>query len=117
MHLSEKEFKIPVILNHVDLISHLWISIKELLAEGEIPVRFVITRTDKDQYQCELGSLMRIKNLTERTQQSIFDFVRRKVKNVGKFNAVLLVPTGIGAEIGGYARRCWSCCQAAIIYL
>ena len=34
---------------------------------------------------------------------SIFRFVRRKVENTDSFNAVLLVPTGIGAEIGGHA--------------
>jgi hypothetical protein len=34
---------------------------------------------------------------------SIFQFVKRKVESSEEFNAVLLVPTGIGAEIGGHA--------------
>jgi hypothetical protein len=34
---------------------------------------------------------------------SIFNFVRRGVENTDQFNAVMLVPTGIGAEIGGHA--------------
>ena len=33
----------------------------------------------------------------------LFRFVRRPVENTESFNAVLLVPTGIGAEIGGHA--------------
>jgi hypothetical protein len=34
---------------------------------------------------------------------SIFKFVPRKAENTDSFNAVLIVPTGIGAEIGGHA--------------
>ena len=34
---------------------------------------------------------------------SIFDFRQRLVENGNQFNVVLLVPTGVGAEIGGHA--------------
>jgi hypothetical protein len=34
---------------------------------------------------------------------SIFEFVQREIENTDKFNAVMIVPTGIGAEIGGHA--------------
>ena len=36
-------------------------------------------------------------------ETSIFDFVPRKRERIGTFNIVFLIPTGIGAEIGGHA--------------
>ncbi len=35
--------------------------------------------------------------------RSIFEFVPRTVENTDDFNVVMIVPTGIGAEIGGHA--------------
>ena len=35
--------------------------------------------------------------------RSIFEFRRRLTENAGQFNTVLLIPTGVGAEIGGHA--------------
>src|SRR5216683_2692711 len=38
-----------------------------------------------------------------KTGESIFRFERRASENSGKFNTVVLLPTDIGAEIGGHA--------------
>ena len=36
-------------------------------------------------------------------ESSIFNFAPRKIENTGHFNAVLIIPTGIGAELGGHS--------------
>ena len=65
-----------------------------------MPVRFVVTAFGKDSYRCEVGTLVG----AHRTPgDSIFRFVPRRGERTDSFNAVLLVPTGIGAEIGGHA--------------
>jgi len=99
MHLAEKEIKISINDVHAGSIDSFRRKVLDNLSSEEIPVRFVITQTDKDGYSCELGVLSTCKNAS----RSIFDFNKRKFENVGEFNAVLLVPTGIGCEIGGHS--------------
>ncbi|MCZ6672443.1 MAG: DUF3326 domain-containing protein [Verrucomicrobia bacterium] len=101
--LSEKEFDIPAAPRHRDLLSHIPQALKFRLADDAFPVRFVITRSDREHYHCEVGALTGIENLGFERPEPIFRFVRRSVERTDTFNAVFLVPTGIGAEIGGHA--------------
>src|SRR5207249_2422450 len=50
---------------------------------------------------CLLPSAFRV--LPSGALPSIFDFAPRPCENTSAFNAVMLVPTGIGCEIGGHA--------------
>lgn len=67
------------------------------------PIRFVVTETNADNYHCELDLIV-----TEEQDspfpngESIFDFRKRTYEDNEKFNVILLIPTGIGAEIGGH---------------
>jgi hypothetical protein len=63
----------------------------------------VITGVTGGEYDCELGTLEGMEIAKTRGLNSIFSFVPRKVERTDTFNAVFLVPTGIGAEIGGHA--------------
>lgn len=103
MFLYEKETFIPSVKNHERLLEYVSESVLEQLPVGEIPIRFVITRTDDKGYYCELGILSNIDSSQTPSSRSIFDFNKRNFENVDQFNAVLLVPTGIGAEIGGHS--------------
>lgn len=108
MLLTEKEIKIPIEDGHRGLLDYFHRKVLESLSSDEIPIRFVITQTDKDGYSCELGVLSSDENLNLSLyaldrEGSIFDFNKRKHENVDQFNTVLLVPTGIGCEIGGHS--------------
>jgi hypothetical protein len=58
----------------------------------------VITLATDSGYHCELWV---ITNLIGPPIDSVFEFRRRPAENTQKFNVILLIPTGIGAEIGG----------------
>lgn len=103
MLLYEKEIVIPRIKNHDELLEYISGKVLEELAPNEMPVRFVITRTDNEGYHCELGILSLQDDFPITPKRSVFDFVSRNYDNVEQFNAVLLIPTGIGAEIGGHS--------------
>ncbi len=103
MLLYEKELVVPPVKNHSELLEYVSESVLEQLPAGEIPVRFVITRTDDKGYYCELGILSGLDNLHIPPRNAIFDFNRRNYHNTDQFNTVLIVPTGIGAEIGGHS--------------
>lgn len=97
--------------------------ILDQLLPNEIPVRFVVTKSDNQSWHCEVGVLVGVDDSPCTRPTSIFEFVLRKVENTDKFNAVLLVPTGIGAEIGGHsgdagpvARLLASACDTLITH-
>lgn len=103
MILYEKEIVIPLDADRNNLLGYLSDAVLDKLPDNELPIRFVITRTDDRGYHCELGILSNIENISEVPKTSIFDFNKRKFHNAEQFNAVLLVPTGIDAEIGGHS--------------
>ena len=98
--LFEEELAVPSTAGHQDLLRYLSGAVERRLEEGAMPVRFVITALGEDRYRCEVGTL---KGAGRPPGDSIFRFVPRRLENTDSFNAVLLVPTGIGAEIGGHA--------------
>ncbi len=103
MLLNEKEFRISRSKNSTNLLEYVSGQVLERLGPNEIPVRFVITRTNDEGYHCELGVLSNPDNYSVPPRNSIFEFKKRKFENIEQFNAVLLVPTGIDAEIGGHS--------------
>jgi len=103
MQLKEREIFIPVCKRRGSLIGYFGQAIEGELGADEIPVRFVVTKSDSDLNKCELGVLEGIGDLTVPRPGSIFDFEQREIENSSSFNTVMIVPTGIGAEIGGHA--------------
>ena len=103
MKLVEKEILIPAALGHRDLIAHIDEAVTSSLGDGGVPVRFAITRLDDIHYRCEFGMLQGPDLPDNGGFGSLFRFVPRKFERTDAFNAVLLVPTGIGAEIGGHS--------------
>ena len=103
MLLTEKEIIIPKIQNTHNPLEHISNSVSGQLDSDEIPVRIAISKTDNDGYHCEIGTLSGVKSDRVRGMSSIFDLEKRKYENTKEFNAMLLVPTGIGAELGGHS--------------
>ena len=68
-----------------------------------VPVRFVVTKTTAAYWECELSGFVSRGSWAGRSVRSIFDFRRRSGERCDNFNVALVVPTGIGAEIGGHA--------------
>ncbi len=80
-------------------------AVEDSLADDEFPVRFAVTKTEAETetFHCELGVLSGAPRWVTDGVSSIFHFRKRDLEDRGAFTAVLLVPTGIGAEIGGHA--------------
>ena len=103
MKLVEKEVLIPVAPGHRNLIAHIHKAVEFRLGDGAVPVRFATTRMDEAHYRCEFGTLDGLDLDGAGDFESIFRFVARRIERTDAFNAVFLVPTGIGAEIGGHS--------------
>lgn len=93
--------RFPKIAGNVGLLENFANEVREHLPPNTFPVRFAVTQTDDTSYHAELGVLEH--DAPDTSIDSIFRFSKRPIENTREFNAVLLVPTGIGALIGGHA--------------
>ena len=103
MDLIEKQITISKLPNDQDVFYHFQEVIQSNLNKDEIPVRFVITDMNELEYQCEFAALSGVEKNLSKKLNPLFRFIPRKFERTHSFNAVFLVPTGIGAEIGGHA--------------
>src|SRR5690242_13478822 len=101
MQITEEQLSIPVVRGHTRLLEYFSKSVAASLPAGSRPIRFVVSKTDEFHYDAEVGVLVAPED--DRNPPSIFEFRRRTVEHEEEFNAALLIPTGIGAEIGGHA--------------
>lgn len=104
MILTQRNIDLPQHTGAGSIINFLERQIKTRMGSGEIPIRFGITKTGDRKYDCELGILRNGDSAsTPDIDSSIFDFAPRKMEKTDEFTAVLLVPTGIGAKLGGHS--------------
>ncbi len=113
MLLTEQEIDIPAKKGNSSLLGYFAEAIGVFLPADGIPIRFAVTQSDSKRYHCELGILTELgeacisgpasSSFVGLRRTGIFEFSRREVENTDKFNAVMIVPTGIRAEIGGHA--------------
>jgi hypothetical protein len=102
MFVVEQDFEVPVVPGHRELLSHLAEATRAKLSPGMVPLRFVVSETTPTHYRCEVACLSGAKDAGRAAPAPIFQFKRRAVVNNDKFTVMHIVPTGIGAEIGGH---------------
>ncbi len=103
MPVLEKDFQIPAVRDRGAFFTHAEEATKFQLPTGALPLRFAITLSDKTSYHCEAGVLRNLPAGCGQEPDSIFLFSHRGVEASENFNVALLVPTGIGSEVGGHA--------------
>ena len=123
LHLLEKQFSVPLVPGNHGLIEHLEKALSFQLSDNEIPVRLVIAGVDDGKYLCEVGCLVGNDLRSRSIDQSIFSYRQRRGTASGSFNTVFIVPTGVGAEVGGHAgdatpaaQLLASCCDQLITH-
>lgn len=75
MLLIEKEINFPKYKGKDSLLGYFGQKVQELIHDGDIPVRFVITRSDDSGYKCELGVLSDYSSFSLPSSSSIFNWV------------------------------------------
>lgn len=103
MLITEHEVKIPLVPSDSEWLEHFRVAVAKQLPSAFIPLRFVVSRTSVDAFHCEVAGLRFDTNEMSATPDSIFRFARRGPETANEFNTVLMIPTGVGAEIGGHA--------------
>jgi hypothetical protein len=101
MRLYETSMHLPVGLDGANPLKQIGDRVLESLPPSTTPIRVAVTQSDFGNVQLELGVMEH--DPSKYPIASIFDFEKRSIENTREFNAVLLVPTGIGALVGGHA--------------
>lgn len=102
MRILERELLIPAPRSGAPL-AEVRRAVEARLAEGVVPVRFAVAASDEQTWQCELGVIEDLDPGRAGLVRSIFDVRHRAHDDASAFTTVLVVPTGIGSEIGGHA--------------
>ena len=102
MIIHQREIVLPPIHAADDVITHFARAVQKQL-KGAVPLRFAVPKSDRTGYHCEVAAIEAGKGTGPRAPESIFQFRKRESENADAFTTVLLVPTGVGAEIGGHA--------------
>lgn len=102
MPLFEQEISIPRPPKEASQISHIASSLKEALPPDLLPIRLAITESCSEQYRCEVGVMARTSHPSA-SEPSALAFQKRPAIKGAEFNVALVIPTGVGAEIGGHA--------------
>ena len=97
-YLTERSIELRVRGDSPSLFGDISAAVKAQLLPGEVPIRFAVTESCGELWHCELGV-----QVGEAPADSIFGFHKRPRKDAADFNVLMLVPTGIGAEVGGHA--------------
>ena len=122
MRLVEKSISIPLAPGHRQLLTHIERSLAFRLSNDEVPIRLVITAIDDSAYHCEIGCLVGSGNPSF-AASPILELRKRPIRKRDTFNAVFVVPTGAGAELGGHAgdaapaaRMLAACCDTLVTH-
>ena len=103
MLLRELELDLPVALDRQNALAQIREAARFRLPANIVPLRFAITKSGGDRVSCAISYLDASSELSDAANISILEFVPRKYENTSQFNVAFLIPTGIGAEIGGHA--------------
>ena len=102
MLLQEIEGQIEFPSNQVLSIEFLRNAFFEKLSPRFLPFRFVVTELSESHCLFEAGGF-NVDVPTTLNAPDLFQFRKRKFENQSDFNVALLIPTGVGAELGGHA--------------
>lgn len=97
-YLTERALNLCVLMDSPSLLGEVGSKAMAQLMPGEVPVRFAVTESWEGQWYCEVGI-----HVGTAMPDSIFRFAERVQEDTSEFNVVMVIPTGIGAEIGGHA--------------
>ena len=96
--LRHQSIKMLVDLTSPDILGQVGAAVQRQVSRFETPIRFAVTKSEEGHWTCELGTMD-----GEHKEHRIFEFFARTHEDTESFNVVMLVPTGIGAAVGGHA--------------
>ena len=102
MHIQERELTVPASPRDPEYLDAVRAALRAGLSRSEIPIRLSVTASTGRASELEVGVLGRALPVIP-PGRGLLDFRPRSGGNAEQFNVALIVPTGIGARVGGHA--------------
>ena len=103
MLLTELEIDLPVVLTEPNALAQIREALRFRLPRNATPLRFAVSKFLQGRISCTVSTVTTPSAQVSIEEDLIFKFDPRRIEPSDQFNVVFLVPTGIGAEIGGHA--------------
>lgn len=103
MWVNERDFALAGAPEGGDHLSHIIKALDGISSDDEMALRFVITESTPTGMLGEVLMLHGADSYASRPPNAPLQFIRRDYEDTSSFNAALVVPTGIGSEVGGHA--------------
>ena len=97
-YVKQHSVRLQIDPTHAEMFRHIEAAVEAKLNTFETPIRFAVTEASGGRWTCELGT-----HTGSPSHNSLFSFNPREYEDTSSFNVVMLVPTGIGAVVGGHA--------------
>jgi len=102
MWVSEREFGVTECISNSTSYDDFAKILRAQVGEGEQALRFVVTKSEKSGFRGEV-LILHSADTASSALTDLLSINRRTFEDTSSFNTVLVVPTGIGSEIGGHA--------------
>ena len=102
MLLIEQEFEVRAAHDCYGLLDRFRDGLRRAIGGAAKPIRFAVTASTEELFQCEVGILSN-GGSRSRLVPDLFECHPRSIEDQSSFNAIMIVPTGVGAAVGGHA--------------
>lgn len=103
MKVSSQQISVRHLFNTPSPLTSLREAVEAAFGPGTMPLRVAVTGKSRAGHLCEIEAVESDLYGPLEMDRSIFDFRRRRYGRTDKFNAVMLIPTGVDCAIGGHA--------------
>src|SRR6188508_2333887 len=103
MKVTSQQLNVRQLLNGRSPITTLKDAADAAFGENATPVRVAVTGKTRSGHTCEIEAVEPKVYGSDDTEANVFEYRQRRLARADKFNAVMLIPTGVDCSIGGHA--------------
>lgn len=103
MRINEEKITVPAPRDAGKPLEHLRSVLSEVVLPEQYVVRLMVTQNTGSRWELEIGTIAPEGYAIDSRWRSIFNYRRRGLDNAMHCNVALVLPTGIGAELGGHS--------------
>ena len=103
MKVASQQINVKNLYSGRSPLANLQEVVENTLGTDTIPLRLSVTGRSRNEHHCEVEAVFPRICGPSGEDTSIFDYRPRRIGRTDKFNAVMLIPTGVDCAIGGHA--------------
>jgi len=103
MKVSSQQLTVRQLLNGSSPLTNLRDATETVFGLGATPLRVVVTGKSRGGHQCEIEAVEPKVIGSDDNDVNVFNYRQRRLARTDRFNAVMLIPTGVDCAIGGHA--------------